>query len=101
MRYKVLVHGFHYVDANSAEEAKEKVMCDKDEIIYSEEEIYRVDEFLHPVSIKTMLEDFFEKYPKATLEADGTPIICPHNLGYEKFNECDTGNCVECWNRSV
>ena len=53
------------------------------------------------VSIKTMLEDFLEKYPKATLEADGTPIICPHNLGYEKFNECDTGNCVECWNRSV
>lgn len=47
---------------------------------------------------KTRLQDFFEKYPNAPIEVDGTPIVCCENLGY-----CDACNaetdCVKCWNK--
>lgn len=33
---------------------------------------------------KTMMQDFFEKFPNAPKTSDGTPRICPSNCGYEK-----------------
>lgn len=49
---------------------------------------------------KTRLQDFFEKYPNAPIEVDGTPIVCCENLGY-----CDACNaetdCVRCWNKAM
>ena len=47
MKYKVCFSGFHYVEADTPEEAEEKSMYD-DEAIYSEqmvESIEEVDEF--------------------------------------------------------
>ena len=57
---------------------------------------------------KTMIQDFFEKFPNAPKEEDGTPInICPSYFGYtdepnslsicEKFNN----NCIKCWSRPL
>lgn len=57
---------------------------------------------------KTMIQDFFEKFPNAPKEEDGTPIdICPSYCGYtdepnslavcEKFNK----NCLKCWSRPL
>ena len=52
----------------------------------------------HPV--KTIKDDFLEKYPNAKLNAiDGTPKACPCNLGYEE--ECIANNCFACWNRPL
>lgn len=48
----------------------------------------------HPV--KTIKDDFFEKYPNAKLREEGIPESCAKNLGYK--TDCRYGYCVECWN---
>lgn len=49
---------------------------------------------------KTILQDFLEKYPKAQLCDDGTPNVCPKDLGIS--NMCVSLNdCHDCWNRPV
>ena len=58
---------------------------------------------------KTILQDFWEKYPKAELIHNKFPEICPHSLGYATNKECflDTDEqfvseeCEECWNRPL
>lgn len=48
---------------------------------------------------KTLMDDFFEKYPNAPKLSNGAPETCPSKLGYDDRN----GNCVcpkdciECW----
>ena len=55
----------------------------------------------HPV--KTILQDFKEKYPNTLIKKDGMPMCCPNWLGkYEEY--CDgkhDGGCVTCWNQPV
>ena len=43
MKYKVSYSGFCYVEADSPDEAEDKFILE-DEVIYSEQEIYCVDE---------------------------------------------------------
>lgn len=43
MKYKVSFYGFHYVEADSPEEAEEKAMYE-DEAVYSEQEIEGIEE---------------------------------------------------------
>lgn len=56
---------------------------------------------------KTMLQDFLEKYPKAILDTNKTPLnICPPDLGYTNHKLCaggicDSKTCEECWNRPL
>lgn len=58
---------------------------------------------------KTLLQDFLEKYPKAELEYNKFPEICPYSLGYATNEKCflDTDErfcseeCEECWNRPL
>ena len=60
--------------------------------------------------VKTMMDDFFEKFPNAQTEDDGTPIrLCPWHLGYveEQKHNCPVtdkdykGRCVRCWSRPL
>lgn len=54
----------------------------------------------HP--IKTFLQDFFEKYPKALLHSNGMPQTCPYKLGYIDKKNCDCKqSCTKCWNRPM
>ena len=48
---------------------------------------------------KTMMQDFFEKFPNAPKGKDGEPKTCPQNLGYGDFCCGDVDNCKECWSR--
>lgn len=52
---------------------------------------------------KTLLDLFKEQHPNAPLDEDGTPKVCPHQLGYTSDEEddsmCKPNNCVPCWNR--
>lgn len=50
----------------------------------------------HPV--KTIKEDFLEKYPQAVQTYDDLPVVCAKHLGYGVvcFNDC-----AECWNRPL
>lgn len=58
----------------------------------------------HPV--KTMLQDFLEKYPNAPMNKKGFPDgVCPRDLGYVD-EECKSPTpfntyCFECWNRPL
>lgn len=55
----------------------------------------------HPV--KTMMQDFFEKFPDAPKEDDGTPMCCPYWCGYVQEDPCRNylGNCSLCWNQPI
>ena len=50
--------------------------------------------------VRTIMMDFFEKFPNAPKDDDGTPETCPWHLGYDKRFNC-THDCVKCWNRPL
>ena len=52
---------------------------------------------------KTMLSDFLEKYPNAQLDKNGTPCVCPDELGYCEGRYCKPNelDCVKCWDRPL
>ena len=56
-------------------------------------------------SKKTYAQDFFEKFPDAQSDSDGTPCVCRRIIyGGEcpKDEECNyTGVCHRCWNEPM
>lgn len=53
---------------------------------------------------KTMLDVFYEHFPKAERLKNGTLRICPHHLDPSWGGLCDdgkTGDCRACWAREV
>lgn len=51
---------------------------------------------------KTFLSDFLEKYPNALMDEDGTPLMCPFELGYcEEPDDCENRTCSACWNQPL
>lgn len=51
---------------------------------------------------KTMMQDFFEKFPNAPKDSFGNPMVCPQTLGYGDFCCDDTkNNCAVCWSRPL
>ena len=56
----------------------------------------------HPC--KTMLDVFYEHFPKAERLKNGTLRICPHHLDPSWGGLCDdgkSGDCRACWAREV
>ena len=48
---------------------------------------------------KTYAQDFFEKFPKASSDSDGTPYVCRRRI---YGGNCDyTGACYRCWNEPM
>lgn len=45
---------------------------------------------------KTYAQDFFEKFPKARSNSDGTPFVCREKI---YGGECPVLECDECWNK--
>ena len=70
---------------------------------YPEEAVSIVEKWSKEHPIKTMLQYFIEQHPKAKLDPDGTPAVCPYQLRYTDDDGCPYGNfnCVVCWNRPV
>lgn len=57
---------------------------------------------------KTIMQDFFEKFPNAPKTMLGYPYPCAKDLGYPKLNSCSFGvkggagsYCRECWSRPM
>ena len=53
---------------------------------------------------ETMAEHFLKMLPNAKISSDGTPVICPHYIGWGNQGRCPKadgkfGSCTECWNR--
>lgn len=63
-----------------------------------------VEDWVYTHPQKTMMQDFFEKFPNAPKTLEGTPRICPSECGYEKINSCSNGlicDALKCWNRPL
>lgn len=57
---------------------------------------------------KTVMQDFFEKFPNAPKTMLGYPYPCAKDLGYPKSDSCSFGlkntpgaNCRACWSRPM
>lgn len=57
---------------------------------------------------KTVMQDFFEKFPNAPKTMLGYPYPCAKDLGYPKLDSCSFGvkggagsDCKECWSRPM
>lgn len=73
-----------------------------------EEEIVEiVEQWSQSHPQKTMIQDFFEKFPNAPRTVDGLPFPCPFECGYSKNNNCPFGknnpsdDCSKCWFRPL
>ena len=75
-------------------EPKDEYDCIKDSV----KAVAIVEKWAEEHPQKTILTDFLEKFPKANLNNEGIPAICPHYLGYKY--ECDKC-CIDCWNRPI
>ena len=47
---------------------------------------------------KTYAQDFFEKFPKAQSNSDGTPDVCRQTI---YGGECPNIECYDCWNEPM
>lgn len=83
----------------------EMVTCGYLERYFPEKTIEIVQKWSEEHPVKTMLQDFLEKYPNAPKDHDGMPEFCPGSLGYQNDNEhcegSDNYKCVNCWNRPL
>ena len=59
-----------------------------------------VDEWVKEHPVKTYAMDFFEKFPNAHKEDDGTPKLCITSFYGDEF-ECLEGGCKKCWNQEM
>ena len=54
---------------------------------------------------KTYAQDFFEKFPKAQSNSDGTPFVCRKRIYggiHSTLEDCDyTGACYRCWSEPL
>lgn len=74
-------------------------------IDYPEEAVALIQKWAEENPQKTMMQDFFEKYPNAMKDGLGAPMICPHHLGHPEYRSCETEyhgeQCYTCWNRPL
>ena len=60
-----------------------------------------VDKWISEHPVKTYVMDFFEKFPNAPKDDDGTPSRCWQDT-YGDGQYCGyDGKCTDCWNREM
>lgn len=73
--------------------------CDSKDIV---ELVEIVEKWAQEHPQKTMMQDFFEKFPNAPRTKTGEPMICPYNCGHGNFScEQANGTCYNCWSRPL
>lgn len=70
------------------------VHCTYSEMNYPEKVVGIVQKWSDEHPVKTILDEFLEKYPKALMSSFGYPLSCVSDLGYEV--NCEH-NCKDCW----
>lgn len=82
---------------------KFNLTCDRFEFYHSKRAIKIVEDWLKEHPERTMMQDFFEKFPNAQKNDDGTPLCCPSYCGYTKEDSCRdfSGDCFLCWSRPL
>lgn len=59
-----------------------------------------VDKWVSEHPTKTYAMDFFEHFPNAPRDIDGTPKICRRYI-YGDGKHCYSTDCIDCWNREM
>lgn len=78
------------------------IACVELESSYPEKAISIVQRWSDEHPQRTYLSEFLEHYPNASLHDDGTPHLCPSDLGWNDSRKCrEQSNCIECWNQTV
>lgn len=79
-------------------------LCEEFEKEYPEEAIAIVQKWSDEHPQKTYQDDFFEKFPNAQKDSDGTPKCC-REIAYNKaWSDCYCNcvdRCYECWNEAM
>ena len=96
-------------DAANKEQCPMFEVCDRPLAEVRAEEIIKAVENLqkwsNEHSKKTYAQDFFEKFPDAQSNSDGTPFVCRKRIygGIRStLEDCDyTGTCENCWNEPM
>lgn len=67
-----------------------------------EESVNLVEQWSQAHPQKTIMQEFFEKFPNALKDSFGSPCLCLADLGYEEKN-CGAMNydCLKCWSRPL
>ena len=63
-----------------------------------------VDKWVKEHPVKTYSMDFFEKFPNAPKDDNGTPIFCIRYIDADKqLRDCleNKVDCVKCWNQEM
>jgi hypothetical protein len=51
---------------------------------------------------RTYLSELLKIFPNTPLKDDGTPHLCPSDLGWNDSRKCrEQSNCVKCWNLPI
>lgn len=78
------------------------IACVELESSYPEKAISIVQRWSDEHPQRTYLSEFLERYPNASLHDDGTPHLCPSDLGWNDSRKCrEQSNCVECWSQII
>lgn len=77
-----------------------RVLCTDLQHMYPTEAIAIVQKWSDEHPVKTVKDDFLEKYPNAILDKDGIPTGCIRWLGYH-ITCPPAGLCEECWNKPL
>lgn len=83
--------------------------CDLASLTISPQDIViKIEQWSQTHPQKTMMQDFFEKFPNAPKTMLGFPFPCAKDLGYSKLDSCSFGlkntsgaMCTECWSRPL
>mgnify|MGYP000822573146 FL=1 len=76
--------------------------CESFEILYPEEAIKIIQRWSDEHSQRTYLSELLKNFPNAPLHDDGTPCLCPSDLGWSDSRECrEDDNCIKCWNQPI
>ncbi len=77
------------------------LFCEPFEKEYPEDAIAIVQKWSDEHPQKTYQDDFFEKFPDAQKDPDGTPKCCRDNIYSKARSGCSNGGkdrCYKCWN---
>lgn len=97
------------MDAVEFLKENDRMMQQDEEAFYKANELSEYSQYVAAVEqwskehpLKTRLQDFLEKYPKAIIGSDKTPVsICCARLGYCESCRYVGGGCYQCWDEPV
>mgnify|MGYP004552154553 CR=1 FL=1 len=78
---------------------REDKSCLPDDLPDNADEI--VDKWVQEHPVKTYAMDFFEKFPNALRQNDGTPKCCWKFFYGDTSYICEPADCAKCWNREM